>query len=419
MPKPRMPKPVLLHGTPLMQRLDQLAAITDEAGRLTRLYLSPAHVKAASLVEAWMADAGLTTRRDALGTVIGRLEGAAPDQPALVLASHIDTVRDAGRYDGNLGVLAAIAAVQGVQRRGGAPRPFAIEVMAFGDEENVRFPTRLLSSRALTGAVKRAELEARDADGITVAAVLPPLGGDANRLKSAERRRQDIIAYIELHIEQGPVLEAADVALGIVSINGATRMELTVTGEAGHAGTVPMHLRRDALTAAAEMLLAAESRAAGTPELVATTGRISAQPGAVNVIPATATFSLDLRHPDDTVRHAATDALLGAFAEIAERRRVACTHKVTYDEPAATADPRVVALLADSLLRLGQPPLRLASGAGHDAMAIAQRWPMGMLSLRCKGGISHNPAEAITAADADLAVHTLIDIIEHFDPAVF
>ena len=415
-----MPNPSRSYGDALMQRLDALAEFTDEPGRLTRLYLSPAHAKAAAQVEIWMRDAGLSVRRDALGTVIGRLDGATPGLPALVLASHIDTVRNAGRYDGPLGVLAAIAAVGAMTERPDAARPFAIEVMAFGDEENVRFPSRLLSSRALTGAVAPSELNARDAEDISVADALPLIGGDATGLKSAERQPHDIIAYIELHIEQGPVLEARQTALGVVtSISGATRMRFKVTGEAGHAGTVPMALRRDALAASAEMVLATEALARTTPELVATVGQISAEPGAVNVVPGAAKFSLDLRHPDDATRQSAVAQLTAGFAQIAKRRNVSLTSETTYDEPAATADPRVMALLASSLERLQQPVVRLASGAGHDAMAIAKRWPMGMLFLRCKGGISHNPAEAITTADADLAVRVLIDALTHFDPAAF
>jgi allantoate deiminase len=415
-----MSQPKRPYGEALMQRLDTLAAITDEPGRLTRLYLSPAHVQAAAQVEAWMQQAGLTVRRDALGTVIGRMEGATPGLPALVLASHIDTVRDAGRYDGNLGVLAAIAAVEAIGKAGVSARPFAIEVMAFGDEENVRFPTRLLSSRALTGSVKSAELDARDADDISVAEALPLIGGEAARLKSTERKPGDIIAYIELHIEQGPVLEARKTALGVVtSISGATRMRFTITGEAGHAGTVPMALRRDALAASAEMVLAVEALGHATPELVATVGQISAEPGAVNVIPARAVFSLDLRHPNDAVRQSAIASLTASFTAIAKRRKVGIASDTTYDEPAASADLRVMALLSASLERLQQPVEQLASGAGHDAMAIAKRWPMGMLFLRCKGGISHNPAESITAADADLAVRALIDAVTHFDPSVF
>jgi allantoate deiminase len=407
------------HGTALMQRLDTLAALTDEPGTLTRLYLSSAHVKAAAQVETWMGDAGLSVRRDALGTVIGRLEGRTRGLPALVFASHIDTVRDAGRYDGNLGVLAAIAAVEAIISEGGA-RPFAIEVMAFGDEENVRFPSRLLSSRALTGAVQPAELDARDADGVSVAEALQLIGGDASRLKSAERKASDILAYIELHIEQGPVLEARNASLGVVtSISGATRLRFTVTGEAGHAGTVPMALRQDALAASAEMILAVESLGRATPDLVATVGQITAKPGAVNVIPGVVQFSLDLRHPVDAIRQGSVAQLLGTFAAIANRRHVSITSVTTYDEPAASADPRVMALLSACLKRLQQPVVQLASGAGHDAMAIAKRWPIGMLFLRCKGGISHNPAESITTADADLAVRTLIDAVQGFDPAKF
>jgi allantoate deiminase len=400
-------------GDVAIDRLDALANFTEEPERLTRLYLSPEHKAAALQVLAWMREAGMKTRIDAVGNVVGRYEGVEPGLPALLLGSHIDTVRNAGKYDGNLGVVAAISAVASLHRRF-ERLPFAVEVLAFGDEEGVRFPMTLNGSRAVAGTFDPAALNVRDADGITLREALEQFGCDPAGIPDAARRAGDVLGYVEVHIEQGPVLEDEDLPVGIVTaINGASRFGMEVTGVAGHAGTVPMHLRRDALAAAAEMVLAVERAAKETPGIVATVGMMEALPGAVNVIASGAKLSLDLRSSSDDLRLEAVSRLKQQFDEIAERRGVGVQVTPRYDEPAATCAPWLVDQMAAAVERAGIRPLRLPSGAGHDGLAIIALCPIAMLFVRCAGGISHNPAEAITAQDADTAIRVLTDFLRH------
>jgi allantoate deiminase len=405
----------LRFGPDLMARLDALAAFTEIEGQLTRRYLSPAHIAAMRQVEAWMAEAGMSVRTDPLLSVLGRYEGRSPGAPAIMLGSHIDTVVDAGRYDGNLGVLAAIAAVAGLRDRG-ERLDHAIEVAAFGEEEGSRFSAHILTSSALIGAVGPELLQVRDADGITVREALARAGGNADAYRECVRARGEIAAYLELHIEQGPILEAQGAALGAVTaINGSVRLAVTVTGFAGHAGTVPMGRRRDALAAASEMILGVERIGGSEPDLVATVGRIGALPGAQNVIPGRVSFTVDMRSPSDAVRDRAHGALVPVLHEIAKRRGVE-VEEDTYQRNAATAlDPVVIDAASQAIAACGQPPLRLPSGAGHDAMIMARVCPSGMLFLRCKDGISHNPAESITVEDADLGVRALLEAARLLD----
>lgn len=404
-------------GRTVYQRLDALARFTADAGALTRLYLTPQHKAAALQVESWMREAGMTTYMDAVGTVVGRYEGAAPGASALLLGSHIDTVRNAGKYDGNLGVVAAIEAVAELDRAG-ERLPFAIEVLAFGDEEGVRFPVTLTGSRAIAGILDPAALDVEDQDGISVREALQDFGLNPFDIPKVPRRRDQVLGYVELHIEQGPVLEAENLPIGVVTaIAGASRFTLTVSGVAGHAGTVPMNLRRDALAAAAEMVLAVERRANETEDLVATVGRIEARPGAVNVIASGAVFTLDIRSPEDAVRKAAIEALWAEFREIARRRGVEVAKERFYDEAAVACDPGLVSALAAAVEHQGVAPRLLPSGAGHDGLAVSALCPIGMLFLRCRGGISHNPAESITPADAGVAVGVLADFLRHYEPA--
>ncbi|MGR0184531.1 allantoate amidohydrolase [Azospirillum aestuarii] len=403
-------------GADLMARLDAFAGFTEEPGLLTRLFLTPQHRAAADWLMELMGKAGMSARLDPAGTVVGRYEGSVPGTPALLIGSHIDTVRNAGRYDGNLGVLAAVAAVAELDRRG-ERLPFAIEVLGFGDEEGVRFPVTLTGSRAVAGRFDRVALETRDRDGVRMADALRAFGGDPEAIAEAARKPGEALAFLEVHIEQGPVLEAEGLPVGIVTaINGATRFAVRLRGMAGHAGTVPMALRRDALAAAAEMTLAAERVAAASDAgLVATVGRIEAKPGAVNVIPGEVVFTLDVRAPEDAVRRDACAAILGDFEAIATRRGVELAVETTHDAAAAPCSPGIRRQIEAAVIRAGLRPLSLPSGAGHDAMAFAGVLPMGMLFVRCAGGISHNPAESITVEDADLSVQILLDIIRHFE----
>ena len=406
-------------GANVMAHLHELARCTSEPGKLTRLYLTPAHQAAIRMVRGWMEEAGMTTEVDAAANVVGRYPGQRLDAPALLLGSHIDTVRDAGHYDGNLGVIAAIEAVAALNAAG-ERLPFAIEVIAFGDEEGVRFPSKLTGSRAVAGTFEPQSLDITDQQGTHLEAALRAFGCDPAAIPAIARRRERVLGYVEVHIEQGPVLEEQKLPVGIVSaIAGASRFRIEVIGEAGHAGTVPMDLRKDALVAAAEMVMAVERRAHGAsePGLVATVGAIEAAPGAPNVIPGRAKFSLDIRAPVDADRFRAIEDLSSAFSTLAARRHVRVRVEKFYDEPAVTCDPGLVAQLEAAVERAGVTPLRLPSGAGHDGLAIAALCPIAMLFVRCKGGISHNPAESITVKDADVATGVLLDFLRHFEGA--
>ena len=400
----------------LMARLDALAAFTDEPGKLTRLYLAPSYRAACEQFAQWAAEAGLSARIDAVGNVRARYEGKNAEAPSLMLGSHIDTVRDAGRYDGNLGALAALAVVE--QLAASETRlEHAIEIVAFGDEEGVRFSTAMTGSRALAGQLSATAMEAKDRDGVTLAQALTAFGSDPERIYAAPAR--GVGAFAELHIEQGPVLEAKGYPLGVVAaINGATRMLVTVKGHAGHAGCVPMDLRRDAVAAAAAMILAVEARAKAEPDLVATVGRLEVEPGAVNVIPGLARFSLDLRAPRDEWRRKAVSDIHAACVAVALRRGVEAVFLPVHEAPAYVCDARIVGGFDRALAALGQPAFHLPSGAGHDTMVMGQMVPAGMLFVRCAGGISHNPAESITGEDCQLALAALTRFAVEFAPAV-
>src|SRR3954468_3778876 len=292
----------MLDADRIMQRCDELARQSELPGGLTRVFLSPQYRAATDLVLGWMREAGMRAALDAIGNTVGRYDGGAGGKPCLMLGSHLDTVRDAGRYDGMLGVITAIECV-GALHAEAKRLPFAVEVIGFGDEEGVRFGTTMLGSQAIAGALDPAVLKSTDAAGISIERALRDFGLDPAKIPAIARRKEDVMAYVELHIEQGPVLDAEKLPVGVVSaINGFSRLKVTMRGVAGHAGTVPMNLRRDALAAAAECVLAVERIAGGNPELVGTVGRIEAKPGAINVIPGDVQFTIDLRAPRDELR---------------------------------------------------------------------------------------------------------------------
>lgn len=407
----------LSRGEAVMARLAELARYTEEPGRLTRRYLSAPYCEAAAQIETWMREAGMTAAVDAVGNVVGRLEGTQPDLPALIIGSHFDTVRDAGWYDGNLGVIAAIACVETLAKRN-ERLPFAIEVIAFGDEEGGRFPTTLTGARAVAGRFDATTLDSRDEAGTSLREALTAFGCDPEAAARLGRAREAVHGYVELHIEQGPVLEAEGLPVGIVTaINGSNRFDVSVTGMAGHAGTVPMGLRRDALAGAAEMIAFVESLAKETETLVATVGRIEARPGAVNVVPGEVHFTLDVRAPTDAVRQAAVARIKERLHAIADRRELALSIEQTSDAAATVCNPSLMDQLEAAVERAGLRPLQLPSGAGHDGMVFRELCPVGMLFLRCGGGISHNPAESVTAEDVAVGTSVLLDFIERFEPA--
>jgi allantoate deiminase len=402
----------LAAGARVMARLDAFAAYTDEPGRLTRLFLSDAHRRAAAAFIGWCGEAGLAARIDAAGNVVARYEGRRKGAPALMLGSHIDTVRDAGRYDGNYGALAALAVVEALSA-GGERLDHAIEIVAFGDEEGVRFRSTLTGSRALAGAYLEEALDQRDTSGVAMRDALKAFGGDPD--KAGSIRANSAAAFVEVHIEQGPVLEAEGLPLGVVTaINGATRLEVGVDGMAGHAGATPMSLRRDALTAAAEMTLAIEARARRETDLVATVGRLEVWPGATNVIPGHVQFSIDLRAPDDERRSVALADIKTRIDAIAAGRGVRASLAKTHDANAFVCDPRIVAGITRAVEQLGVAPRLLSSGAGHDTMVMGGLCPAGMLFVRCKGGISHNPLESITVEDCAFGLAALTRFARDF-----
>lgn len=399
-------------GRRVLSLIEELARHTDEPGRLTRLYLSKAHRSAAEAVLSMMRAAGLEARIDALGSVVGRWEGKDPKAPALLIGSHIDSVIDAGRYDGNLGVVLGIIMIEALQSEGFVPS-CPIEVIAFGDEENVRFPTNLSTAYALAGRYDGAWLEGRDATGTSLRDALIGFGGDPDGIAALARRPGSYKGYLEIHIEQGPLLEAKDLPIGIVdAINGITRARAWVEGEAGHAGTVPMAMRRDALAAVAEMIAAIERIGSKRPDTVATVGKADVDPGAINVIAARVGFTLDARAPEDAVRQAMAEDIIWTCHAIARRRGVTFEIAPFMDSPATPMDPGLMTHLEEAVSQEGIAPFRLASGAGHDAVAMAALTPVAMLFVRCKGGISHNPAESITLEDADVAARVLITAVK-------
>ena len=402
----------LAAGRRLMARLDAFAAFSDEPRRLTRLFLSDAHRRAAQAFIGWCGEAGLEARIDAAGNVVARYEGKRAGAPAVMLGSHIDTVRDAGRYDGNYGALAALAVIEALAARG-ERLDHAVEIVAFGDEEGVRFRTTLTGSRALAGTYPEDALDQRDSSGVSMREALKAFGGDPERAGSI--RRTGVAAFVEAHIEQGPILEADGLPLGVVTaINGATRLEVGVDGVAGHAGATPMRLRRDALTAAAEMALKIEARARGEADLVATVGRFDVWPDATNVIPGHVQFSIDIRSPDDARRAAALAGLEARITAIAASRGVRVSIAKPHDANAFACDPSIIADLKKAVEAIGVPPCLLPSGAGHDSMVMGKLCPAGMLFVRCKGGVSHNPLESITVEDCALGLKALTRFVRDF-----
>lgn len=402
-------------GRDILARAAALAKHSDSPDHYTRTWLTPAHRAAGKQIAAWMHEAGLSVRTDGAGSIIGRYEGAAPGAKAIVTGSHYDSVRNGGKFDGVLGVLVPVACVAELHRRD-ERLPFAVEVVAFADEEGARFQTSFLASRAFLGQFDEALRERSDSEGVGFDDAMRAAGLDPEDIACEPRDGASIAAYVEIHIEQGPVLLDAGLPLGVVTaIAGGTRQRVRVTGVAGHAGTVPMAMRHDALAAAAEMVGAVEACAKEVPGLVGTVGLIEVKDGTGNVIPGEVDFTVDIRSVDDEVRDAAVRDVFAAFDAIAERRGVTVAARKNHAVRATACDERIQELLAESVAAVGAPVRRLASGAGHDAMVLAEAAPVGMLFVRCgAGGVSHNPAETVDEADAGLAAAALLDFLRRF-----
>ncbi|WP_372394195.1 allantoate amidohydrolase [Xanthomonas sp. NCPPB 3582] len=399
-----------------MARCDRLGAapFSDTPGGLFRAWLSPAHRAAVAQVGEWMRQAGMQVRLDAAANLIGRYEGMHANAPALLIGSHLDSVRDAGRYDGPLGVLLGIECVAALQAQ--ARRlPFAIEVIAFGDEEGSRFPASMFCSRAVAGTLDATTLTVSDAAGIDVANALAEWDLDIAQIHHAARAPGSVVAYLETHIEQGPVLEAEGLPVGIVTaIAAQRRFALRFDGRAGHAGTTTMALRRDALSAAAEALLAIERIARdGGNGLVATVGKLQLAPGAVNVVPGRVDCTLDVRAGDHATRDAAVHAIEHALDRIGGERGIAIAIESLQTLAASPCAPALMARLEQAVAAQGIAPRRLVSGAGHDAMTMAALCPTAMLFVRCAGGVSHHPDEHVDPADAEVALAVMRHFIDH------
>jgi len=405
-------------GARAASRCDELGEppYSEAAGRLTRRFLTPAHRAALDTLSGWMTEAGMAVRLDAAANLIGRYEGRTPAAPALMIGSHIDSVPNGGRYDGPLGVTLGIDCVQAL-RDAGRRLPFAIEVIAFGDEEGSRFPAAMTCSRAVAGRADAAMLAMRDAAGCSLADAFAAFGLPQTEPATAARRPGELLAFLEAHIEQGPVLEAEDLPIGIVTaIAAQKRLAVRFTGVAGHAGTTPMRLRRDPAPAAAEAILAVERICSGGEAgLVGTVGRMSAYPGGFNVIPGAVEISLDIRAETSAARDAAVERVLAEIDAIAARRGLGASSELLQALPECACDPALIGRLGVAVQAVGVTPRRLPSGAAHDAMSLAALCPTAMLFIRCAGGVSHNPAEAVRADDcalAALAMLAFIDILE-------
>lgn len=393
----------------LMERCDTLAAHSIEDGKITRPFGTPAHRAARDRIDAWMRGAGMTTQIDAIGNLIGRYDAdrSEPEPKTFIVGGHFDSVRDAGRYDGTLGVLTAIAAVERLDADG-RRFSFAIEAVAFAEEEGLRFLTTFLTSSPLAGSWDAAWLMRRSTDGVTLEEAIRDAGGDPVAVPGLARSPESLLGFIEVHIEQGPVLEERGLPVAVVSaITGSARAEITFAGMAGHAGTVPMRLRRDALAAAAELLLEVERVGLSQDGLVATVGQLAVEPGASNVIAGRTDLTLDLRHPEPGVRERAVNELRDAAEAIAQRRSVELVWTDTGGFRETKCDAGLNHLLREAIVDQGIEPLHVFSGAGHDAVSMAEITPVTMLFVRCKDGISHNPLESITTEDVAVALRVL------------
>jgi allantoate deiminase len=401
-------------GTPtdraarIITRCREIAACTEVPGEITRLFLTPPMHEVHELLRDWMETAGMTVRVDAIGNLRGFWPGFTPGSPRLLIGSHLDTVPNAGAFDGILGVVLGVAVVEELK---GELLPFAIEVIGFSEEEGVRFGKPFLGSLSLAGKLDPETLARTDPSGISVRQAIEAYGLNPTQLPAAALANE-ALAYLEVHIEQGPVLENEDTSLGIVeALVGQTRMELNFAGQANHAGTTPMHLRHDAMAAAAEWIVAVEDYASSRTGLVATVGRVEVAPGAGNVIAGKATASLDVRHADDSIREASVMAILKLAETAAVRRGAHVTSSKQLEQPAVPLDPHLTTRLSEAAAQAGFPARRMTSGAGHDAMILAPRIPSAMLFLRSPGGLSHHPDESVLPQDVEAALATAMEFL--------
>jgi beta-ureidopropionase / N-carbamoyl-L-amino-acid hydrolase len=404
---------------------EELAAHSDpgfrEQGQLTVTYLTEAHQTCARRLQWWMKDCGFDeVTLDAVGNVVGVYHGSDPGARRLLTGSHYDTVRNAGRYDGRLGIFVPMACVRELHRAG-RRLPFGLEVVGFAEEEGQRYKATFLGSGALTGHFDPAWLDQTDADGVSMRDAMRAAGlpAELSAIAALKRDPAKYLGFVEVHIEQGPVLNELGLPLGVVtSINGSVRYLGEVQGTASHAGTTPMDRRHDAAAAVAELVLYVEQRAASVPDVVGTVGQLQVPAGSINVVPGRCTFSLDLRATTNAARDALADDVLAKLAEICQRRGVSFRVEETLRAAAAPSDPAWQARWEAAVQALGLPLHRMPSGAGHDAMKLHEVMPQAMLFVRgLNSGISHNPLESITNDDAELCVRAFAHLLEQLAAA--
>jgi allantoate deiminase len=394
-----------------VDRCLMLARLSEDENRTTRTFLTPPMREAHRLVQGWMEDAGMTVTVDAIGNLRGVFRGTRSNAPVLLMGSHLDTVPGAGAFDGVLGIMLALSLVEAIDHQ---TRPeFGIEIIAFSEEEGVRFGVPFLGSKALAGSLDPGILQRQDARGITVTQAIRDFGLDPAGLKDAAFGL-NALGYIEFHIEQGPVLDSLNLPVGVVeAIVGQSRLEVTFQGKTNHAGTTPMQLRRDALAAASEWILEVEREAQATAGLVATVGWINAVPGAANVIPGEVRASLDVRHRDDSVRTLHVRRILDCARAIVERRQLQFSWELRQEQAAVGCDSELTNIMARSVETAGYPAHRMVSGAGHDAMVMASRMPVAMLFVRSPGGISHHSDETVRIEDVASSVEVAQQFLKH------
>jgi allantoate deiminase/N-carbamoyl-L-amino-acid hydrolase len=403
-------------GKRILALADRLAAWSETQDGLTCTFLSPAHRAVANEIAALMAGAGLDVSIDAAANVVGRYKSRSPSTKTIIVASHYDTVRNAGKYDGRLGILVALVVAEHLAQKQ-ISLPFDLELIAFSEEEGVRFSTSYIGSSAVAGRFNPTLLERRDGENISLAEALRAAGHDPKAITALARHRGNLAGYLEVHIEQGPVLLTENLPVGVVTeIAGNSRYLVTIEGEAGHAGTVPMALRHDAAAAAAEITLMVE-RYCTQPGILGTVGRLNVPNGAINLIPGRCELSLDIRSGNDTTRKQAVSDILTNIARIADGRGVTATTTEVLNEAAVPCSVRLQESFAASIAHMGLAVRRLPSGAGHDAVMFSDITDIGLLFVRCgNGGISHSPREAIDADDADIAARILLDVLVSLNP---
>jgi N-carbamoyl-L-amino-acid hydrolase len=408
-------------GATIMEWAEEIGAWSEDEGALTCTYMTDAHRRTADQIAHWMREAGMHAHIDAVGNVVGRYLSTDPQAKTLMTGSHYDTVRNGGKYDGREGILLPIAIVKHLHEKG-ETLPFHFEIIGFSEEEGVRFKSTFLGSNAIIGQFDLNLLNLTDRDGVSMRDVLTQAGHDVTAIPQIARDPSDLLGYVEVHIEQGPVLLNRDLPVGIVtSIAGSSRYLVNLKGVASHAGTTPMSMRKDAAAAAAEIILYVEQRCGDDQHasLVGTVGQLQVPNGSTNVIPGACVLSLDIRAAADDVRDAAVEDVLKKIEEISQRRSVDVAIEKTVSAPAAPCAHWLMNQLAAATERAGVKPFELASGAGHDAMTIAKMTDVAMLFTRCgNGGISHNPLETMTADDAEVSAQILLDFLRNFKAKV-